>query len=266
MLHVKSLFVDYGPRKILQDIHFHLEPGNILAVIGPNGAGKSTLIRALSGVVPVSSGQIRYKDRDLININIEQRSRLIAVVPQAGHVPPAFTAWETVLLGRTPYLNWLGQSSEMDFEKVKQAMKKTSTTDLSHRIIGELSGGEQQRVLLARALAQDAPILLMDEPTTHLDLKYQINLLDQVQSLVKNDQISALIAMHDLNLVSRFADQIAILVEGKIMAYGTPKEVLQSDLLSEAYQIPLEVLQTNVTRTPLVLPVNRNGDSNNYAG
>jgi len=266
MLQVNSLSVYYGTRKILQDIYFNLEPGDILAVIGPNGAGKSTLIRALSGVIPVSSGQIRYKDQDIIQLNIEERSRLIAVVPQAGHVPPAFTVWETVLLGRTPYLNWLGQASESDHQKAQQAMEKTSTLELSHRIVGELSGGEQQRVLLARALAQDAPILLMDEPTTHLDLKYQISLLDQVQTLVKGELISALIAMHDLNLVSRFADQVALLVDGKIKAVGTPKEVLQSSLLSEAYQIPLEVLQTNVTRAPLVLPVNRNGERNTYAG
>jgi iron complex transport system ATP-binding protein len=218
MIKVENLSVSYGARTVLEDINFELKEGQVLAVIGPNGAGKSTLIRAMSGVLPVKSGRITYQDQPIDRLPPEARARLIAVVPQAIHMPPAFSVEETVLLGRTPYLNWLGQLSEHDRQAARQAMQRTDTLELAQRPIGELSGGEQQRILLARALAQAAPVLLMDEPTTHLDLKYQVSLLDYIHALVESDGKSVLIAMHDLNLVARFADRIALLDNGKLRA------------------------------------------------
>jgi ABC-type cobalamin/Fe3+-siderophores transport system ATPase subunit len=259
MISVENLCVAYGTHTVLEEINFELDEGQVLAVIGPNGAGKSTLIRAMSGVQPAQSGQITYQGQPIDKLPPEARARLMAVVPQAVHMPPAFSVEETVLLGRTPYLNWLGQLSENDRKAARQAMLRTNTLDLAQRPIGELSGGEQQRILLARALAQAAPVLLMDEPTTHLDLKYQVSLLDYIHSLVENDGKSVLIAMHDLNLVARFADQIALLANGKLKALGNPQQVLQADLLSEVYQIPLQVIQVERVRTPLVLLVNHNG-------
>jgi ABC-type cobalamin/Fe3+-siderophores transport system ATPase subunit len=259
MIRVENLCVAYGARAVLEDINFELEEGQVLAVIGPNGAGKSTLIKAMSGVLPVRSGRITYQGQPIDRLPPEARARLMAVVPQAIHIPPAFSVEETVLLGRTPYLNWLGQLSAHDRQAARQAMQRTHTLDLAQRPIGELSGGEQQRILLARALAQAAPVLLMDEPTTHLDLKYQISLLDYVHSLVERDGKSVLIAMHDLNLVARFADKIALLANGRLRALGSAVEVLQADLLSEVYQIPLQVVEVERVQTPLVLPVNHSG-------
>ena len=180
MLEINSLSVSYGSRAVLKNISFDLPAGCILAVIGPNGAGKTTLIRALSGIVPLNTGQVQVQGRSLNQLSAGERARWIAVVPQARNLPPAFTAWETVLLGRTPHLNWLGQVSAQDEAIARQAMQRTQSLELADRPVGELSGGEQQRLLLARALAQAAPILLLDEPTSHLDLQFQLSLLDQV--------------------------------------------------------------------------------------
>jgi len=258
MLEVKSLSVSYGIRQVLHDVSFELPAGCILAVIGPNGAGKTTLIRVLSGTFgQASTGQIQVDGRDLNQLSTQERAQHIAVVPQARQLPPAFSAWETVLLGRTPHLNWLGQTSRRDEAITRQAMERTSTFALAERPVGELSGGEQQRILLARALAQAAPNLLMDEPTAHLDLQFQFSLLEEVRTLARQDNLAVLVVLHDLNLVARYADRVALLVEGKLQALGSPAEVLTGELLSEAYHIPLEILHTGKGGWPYIIPAFR---------
>jgi len=254
MLTVTSLSAAYGERLALQEVNFNLPGGRILAVIGPNGAGKTTLVRAISGSLPVQSGDIQVDRRSLKMLSAPERARLISVVPQARNLPPAFTARETVMLGRTPYLNWFGSTSEQDEEIVRQALERTDSLALADRRMGELSGGEQQRVLLARALAQKAPLMLLDEPTTHLDLAYQVNLLNQVQGLVKQGGLTVLVALHDLNLVGRYADLVALLVKGRLAAWGTPSEVLLPEVLSPAYGLPLELIRRDSGGAPVILP------------
>lgn len=254
MLEVKSLYVSYGNRQVLKNISIQIPAGRILAVIGPNGAGKTTLIRAVSGIVPLQAGQVLVQGRDLNQLSISDRARWIAVVPQARNMPPAFTAWETVLLGRTPHLNWLGQISPRDEQIARQAMDRTQTLELADRPVGELSGGEQQRLLLARALAQAAPILLMDEPTSHLDLHFQFGLLDQVQMLARQENLAVMAVLHDLNLAARYADLAALLVQGELRAFGPVAEVLTPSLLSPAYQVPLEIFRAGPSQLPYILP------------
>lgn len=254
MLEIHSLSVAYGERRALKNVSFALNAGEILAVIGPNGAGKSTLIRALSGVVHPQGGKMLLNGQEINRMNPGERARHISVVPQAAHLPPAFTAWETVLLGRTPYLNWLGQISAKDEALAGKAMRRTDTLELADRLVGELSGGEQQRLMLARALTQSAPLLLMDEPTAHLDLQYQLNLLQLIRALVQEDRLAVLIAMHDLNLVARFADRVLLLVNGEQKALGEPPTVLTPEILSRAYRVPLEVLSGGQGGVPLVFP------------
>jgi ABC-type cobalamin/Fe3+-siderophores transport system ATPase subunit len=254
MLQAESLRVVYGNRLALKEVSFQVESGSILGVIGPNGAGKTTLIRALSGVAPLADGHVLAMGGDIRALSPIERARRIAVVPQARSLPPSFTGWQLVLLGRTPHLNWLGHVSGKDEECVHQALERAQALEFADRCVGELSGGEQQRLLLARALAQNAPILLLDEPTTHLDLQHQIGLLDTVRALARSEGLAVVVALHDLNLVSRYADNVALLVDGSLRALGTPDEVLQPDLLGQVYQVPLQLLQTTASGRPVILP------------
>jgi iron complex transport system ATP-binding protein len=253
-LEIKNLTVAYDHRVVLEEVSFQLAKGRILGLIGPNGAGKTTLIRAISGVISPKSGKIFADRKDLAKLSIMERARLIAVVPQARSLPGAFTGWETVLLGRTPYLNWLGQVSQKDEAVARQAMEMTDTLDLMDRRLEELSGGEQQSLLLARALAQSAPILLLDEPTTHLDLHHQVELLNQVHRLAKQRNLTVVMVLHDLNQVSRFADEVVLLVGGKVRAHAQTKEVMKSHILSVAFEVGLKVVKTPESRFPVVIP------------
>ena len=169
-------------------------------------------------------------------------------------MPPAYSVWETVLFGRTPYLGFLGQPSQKDEDIARQALERVSALPLFDRRVGELSGGEQQRVLLARALCQSTPILLLDEPTAHLDLQYQVSLLELVSELAHKDHLAVLVALHDLNLAAHYADRVALMVAGTIKALGKPTEVLQSKLIEEAYCLPVQVIEHPFLGIPLVLP------------
>jgi len=253
MLKLQNLSVSYGPRKILHNVSLNVQSGEVLVLIGPNGAGKSTLIRAASGVIPYT-GQVRTNGDEFASLSPIQRARYIATVPQAVALPPAYTVWETVLFGRTPYLGFLGQPSKKDEEIAHQALERVSALSLAERRVGELSGGEQQRILLARALCQSTPILLLDEPTAHLDLQYQVSLLELVHELAHKDNLAVLVALHDLNLASHYADRIALMVAGSIKAIGSAKDVLQPELIQEAYCLPVQVVKHPFLDIPLVLP------------
>jgi ABC-type cobalamin/Fe3+-siderophores transport system ATPase subunit len=257
MLKIERLSVSYGARRVLHAISLDVQAGEVLALIGPNGTGKSTLVRAVSGVIPIQSGKVSIDGDDLLVMPTMQRARFLAVVPQAASLPLAFTAWETVLLGRTPYLNFLGQVSSKDEEIARLALQKVDAVEFAERRVGELSGGEQQRVLLARALAQSTPILLLDEPTVHLDLQYQVNLMEIVRILAHEDGLAVLIALHDLNLAARYADRVALLVAGEVKAAGTARQVLTPEIISTAFHLPVKVVPHPFADVPLVLPDSR---------
>lgn len=257
MLKVNELAVSYNGHDVLQAVNLQVAAGEILAVIGPNGAGKSTLVRTISGVLPARLGEVEVGGRALRSLTPGERARMLAVVPQAREMPAAFSVYQTVLLGRTPHLNWLGRAGKQDHRLVSQALQVTSTASLAQRRVGELSGGEQQRVLLARALAQDAPLMLLDEPTTHLDLEHQSSLLNLVRSLADERRLAVLVVLHDLNLASLYADRVALLHQGRMLAYGLPDQVLTAGNLTRVYQIPVNVVRHPEYGTPLVLPDGR---------
>ena len=254
MLKVRSLEVAYGHRTILPEVSLEVQPGETLALIGPNGSGKTTLVRAISGVVPAKRGRVWIGEAEVSNLPAEKRARYLAVVPQAHFLPGLFTVWETVLMGRTPYLGWLGQPSTRDKERVYWALERTQLLPLKERLVGQLSGGEQQRVLLARALAQETRVLLLDEPTSHLDLQHQGLLLNLVRQLAQEECLAVLMVVHDLNLAGMYADRVALLVSGQIQAIGDPVEVLTPQQLGMAYQVPVQVIPHPYYGTPLVLP------------
>lgn len=254
MLEIASLSASYHIEPVIQDVSLTVQAGEILAVIGPNGAGKSTLIRAISGVIAQHTGRVQVDGLDLTELSPHRRARYISVVPQARQIPPAYTVYQTVLLGRTPYLGWLGKPNQKDHEKVALALERTQALDLAERRVGELSGGEQQRVLLARALAQDTPVMLLDEPTTHLDLQHQAALLSLLRQLACSDHLAILMVLHDLNLAGIYANRVALLVQGRLAAEGLPEQVLTDDILQKVYHLPVKVITHPTYGTPLVLP------------
>jgi len=258
MLEIHALHVSYGDKVVLADINLDVYKGEVVALIGPNGAGKTTLIRAASGVLRPRAGRICALGQDITRMPPNLRAFRLAVVPQARQLPANFTVYETALLGRTPYLGWMGRPDQQDHRRVVWALERTETLALENRLIGELSGGEQQRVLLARALAQDTPILLLDEPTAHLDLRHQSGLLNLVKELAREQNLAVLMALHDLNLVALYSDRVALLVDGHLRATGAPNEVLTPEYLIESYQVPLSITVHPEYGTPLILPDGRN--------
>ena len=254
MLNIDSLTVAYSDKVVLHEISLEVRAGEILALIGPNGAGKSTLIRAATGVVPIKSGRVSVDGQDLTHLSPTRQAKILAVVPQARQLGGAYSVEQAVMMGRTPYLNWLGQESEYDKAAVRLALEQTCLDLLANRQIAKLSGGEQQRVLLARALAQSTPVLLLDEPTNHLDLQHQTNLLSLVKNLAKKNQLAVLMALHDLNLVSFFADKVALIVNGELRCLGTPQDVIRAEQISAAYRTPVEVVPHPVTGAPIIFP------------
>jgi iron complex transport system ATP-binding protein len=254
MLELKSLAVSYSEKEILRNIDLDVNAGEILALIGPNGAGKTTLIRAVTGVLPRNAGNIKIDGHEIGDLSQIERSRYIAVVPQARDLPGFFTVYQTVMIGRTPYLNWLGQPGERDHQAVREALKLTQVDELAGRLVGDLSGGEQQRVLLARALAQDAKIWLMDEPTTHLDFQHQSRFMNVVKTMVADRQLAVLMVVHDLNTIACYADQVAILEGGRVFTSGKPGEVLTESTLSHVFNVPVHVITHPETGAPVILP------------
>jgi iron complex transport system ATP-binding protein len=251
---ISDLSVKYGLIKALSNITLEVEPGEIVALVGPNGAGKSSLIRAISGVLPINTGDVHFGEHKISALSYAARARILGVVPQARQLGGAFTVHQTVMLGRTAYMGWLGKARAEDLAAVKWAMEQTSVLKLAHRKNAELSGGEQQRVLLARALAQQTPVLLLDEPTNHLDLQYQISFLKLLRELTRQENLTVLMAMHDLNQVSTYADRVVFLVDGEILALGEPEDVLTVENIISAYNIPVEIISHPKYGTPLILP------------
>lgn len=254
MLRVENLFVTLDGKSILEAVSFELHKGKILGLIGPNGAGKTTLLRAINGSIKINQGKIIFKKQDLTALKDQERSRFIASVPQNRIIPAGFQVRQIVLMGRTPYLNWFGRTSKKDEQVAEQAMRRTDTLHLADTMADELSGGEQQRVILARAFAQNTPLLLLDEPTTHLDIRFQMEFLELLLEHVRKGNMSVIIAMHDLNQAMRFCDEVLLLSRGKIYASGKPETVLTEKKLSTVYQYPIKIKHSNENVPVFIYP------------
>jgi iron complex transport system ATP-binding protein len=254
LLQVVGLNIAYDEFQVIRDLHLEVHPGEVLGLIGPNGAGKTTLIRAISGVLKVKSGSISCLGKDLLNMEPADRARLLAVVPQARQLGGALTVEQTVLMGRTAYMGFLGRPADEDREIVWRAMEQTQVNTMAHRRNSELSSGEQQRVLLARALAQKTTLLLMDEPTSHLDISHQASFLNLVRELAGENNLSIMMAFHDLNMVSGFTDRLGLIVDGELRALGSPREVLTAEQIQAAYNTPVRILDHPDLDTPIIIP------------
>lgn len=249
-----SLSFSFGNCRVVENVDLLLEPGCMVGVIGPNGAGKSTLVKLLSRVLTPESGRISLGDRSLRDWRAMELARVLTVVPQNPELPAAFTSWEMVLMGRTPFLGWLGKESEKDRAIVQRAMIDTGTWPLAKRGIHQLSGGERQRVIIARALAQEPHVLLLDEPTAHLDINHQIETMNLITQLVEERQLAGLVIFHDLNLASHFCDELVLLQNGTVLAHGAPEQVLTKTAIRQAYNVDVTIMRHPGHDLPVVLP------------
>jgi iron complex transport system ATP-binding protein len=255
---VENLSIRYpsAPENALDQVSLRISSGEVVALAGPNGCGKTTLLRAAGGMLEPLAGRVWISDTSVPvhRLSPERRARLIGVVPQMEKLPPGFTAAEAVMLGRISFHGWFGPESGADREAVRSALSAVGLEGMDNRLVETLSGGGQQRVMIARALAQEAPILLMDEPTAHLDVRFQIETLARLRILARAYGRAVLIAMHDLNLVARFADRVALLNRGSLVRCGSPADVMTSESLSALYGIPFQVIPHPQHGFPLILP------------
>ena len=240
ILNVDGITFGYGKQPLLYDVHLQVRAGEMLGLLGPNGSGKTTLLRLISGVLRPQQGKVYLEGRDLQQWGRRGAARRIAVVPQELHIPFAFTVEHMVSLGRTPFVNFLGSQTKHDQRVVLEAMQAASIDTLAHRVFNELSGGERQRVIIAMALAQEPKLLLLDEPTSHLDIKYQVETLELVQRLNHERGVTVIAAMHDLNLAARYFPRLLLFQRG-IVADAGPAEVLEPQLLSRVYDVNVQV-------------------------
>lgn len=236
--------VTLGGVRVVDGVDAGFEEGQWTVVIGPNGAGKTTLLRAISGLVPFD-GSIRLFGDDLRSLRRREVARQIAVVAQSPVTPPWLTVAEYVLLGRTPYLGPLAKESESDVATAARALERLDLDGLASRPLGTLSGGERQRVVVARALAQGAPLVLLDEPTSALDIGHQQQALELLDGLRHDGGLTLVAAMHDLTLAAQYADRIILLQRGRVVADGVPEDVLTEEIIALHYAATVRVLEVD---------------------
>ena len=259
LLQAEGLRFSYGRRPVLADVSLTLRAGEMVGVVGPNGSGKSTLLRLISGVLRPSAGRLYFKGKSLADLGRRELARRMAVVPQNPHLPESFTVEEVVLLGRTPHLGLLQGEGPRDLAAAHRAMELSGITGLAGRRVGELSGGERQRTLIARALAQEPSILLLDEPTAHLDVSHQIGILDTMARLSSESGLAILAVFHDLNLAAQYCDWLIILSQGRVLAAGPPQEIITTANIRTAFGADVLVLAHPINDLPVTLVTRRNG-------
>ena len=253
-LEIEKITLDYGQQPVIKDLSFQLHPGELFGLVGPNGCGKTSIIKALSRVLSPSAGRILLDGKELTVISRNELARFIGVVPQNPYLPETFTVFEVVILGRNPYLGLFSRETAGDIAIVWQAMQRTDITHLAKRRIGELSGGEKQRVTIARVLAQEPQVILMDEPTANLDISQQQDILDLVAGMCYEQNIAGLIAIHDLNIAAQYCTRILMLKNGQRYTEGTPGEVITAENVREVFDAETTIYPHPENNLPMVLP------------
>jgi len=234
-IEMQNASLGYSRKAVLRDVTFQVLPGEFVGLIGPNGCGKSTIIKTLTRTIPLLGGKILLDGKDVVSIPRRKLARLLGVVPQIQLLPSAFTAFEIVLMGRSPHLDLFQNESQRELDIAWRAMERTMTWHLAKRRVGELSSGEIQCLFIARVLTQETKAILLDEPTANLDIGRQVEILNLIKNLCRENNVAVLAALHDLNLASQYCDRIVLINGGRVHAQGTPSEVITSRNIKEVY-------------------------------
>lgn len=243
-LNVNGVCFRYGSRDILRDVELEAKSGEVVAVIGANGAGKSTLIRCINKILEPYTGTVYLDGKELGDFSPKERACIMGYVPQTSKDAFSFNVMETVLMGRKPHINWgIGKK---DLEVVKSVLLRMGLTRFAKRFLYELSGGEKQKVLIARALAQEPEVLLLDEPTSNLDVRHQLEVMELVQDIALQQKKCVLMVVHDLNLAARFADKVLMLKDGTVYAAGTPQDALVPESIKAVYGVESMIVNTKL--------------------
>jgi len=254
LLEVDHVTFGYSGSPVVRGASLAVWPGRFVGLLGPNGSGKSTLLRLAAGLLHPQQGSVRLEGRTLGSLGRTEIARQVAVVPQQPLMPEAFTGWDIVVAGRTPHQGILRGTSPLDEAIVQRALALVDATHLVDRRVGEVSGGERQRLLLARALAQEPTVLLLDEPTAHLDLPHQLVILDLALRLARESDLAILGVFHDLNLAAAYCDEISLMGDGRILVHGTPETVLSAGWIATVYGLDVTVVPHPQSGRPVVLP------------
>ena len=256
VLSAEQLSFEYRPYEpVLNEVSFTAAAGDVVCILGPNGSGKTTLLRCLLGRLHPQSGKIFLDGKDLRRYSARGLARLMAYVPQVASSAFEFTVRELVLMGRFAHTGPMGLASQQDMAVADQAMKMTDTEHFGDRMLSELSGGEAQRVMIARALAQQPQLCLLDEPTSHLDIRNQLTIYRMMSRLAHDWRMAVVCVSHDVNLAGRFADKLVMMRAGKVVAAGRPQEVISREVLSEVYGVDIELVQVEGSSIPIVRAV-----------
>lgn len=259
-LHGEGLCVEYrGSREVLHDIDVSILEGEFTVIVGPNACGKSTLLKTLARMLPAKKGTVILDGKQISSYASKEVARVLGLLPQNPSAPGGITASDLVARGRYPHQSFLRQWTSEDEEAVVEAMQQANVADLADRSIDQLSGGQKQRVWIAMALAQKTPLLLLDEPTTYLDLAHQVEVLNLARRMHRGGRTVVLV-LHELNLAFRYATHLIVMDEGRIVAEGAPTDIVTEELISDVFDLPVTILMDPVSNTPLVIPSAESSD------
>ena len=256
-LHVKDVSVGYGERTVLDTLNVDIKRGAVTSIVGPNGCGKSTLLRTMSRLLNPTKGEIVLDGKSIHDIPTRKLATQLGLLPQTPIAPDGIVVADLVGRGRTPHQGILGRWSQQDYDIVAEALETTGISDLAERSIDELSGGQRQRVWIAMALAQRTDTLLLDEPTTYLDVKHQLDVLDLLTELNRDRGTTIVMVLHDLNLAARYSDELVAVSGGKVFAHGHPREVITKENVKSVFGIDSVIITDPVSDQPAVMPIGR---------
>ena len=256
-LSLNNISAGYGKKKVLDRVSLNIEPGDFCGIIGPNGAGKTTLFRVINGICPPWEGELFLKEKPFCSVSRRERARSIATMPQFLELPFSITVEECVRMGRYPHRSRCQPLTSADTHAVEEALRLTETMDIRHMPLNELSGGERQRALLAQTLAQEPELLLLDEPTAHLDIGHQVEIMDLIRELNVSRGMTVVTVLHELNLAGEYCSRLVLMDRGAIAAQGSPEEVLTYQNIERVYRTVVVVNSNPVSHKPYVVSVSK---------